>query len=61
LRAGSLVVLVLDHLDRSGRITAYPTNAVAYWGRGVAYKRTNEKAKADEDFAHAKKLGYKGK
>ena len=38
-----------------------PKNAKAYWNRGVAYSETGERAKADEDFARAKKLGYTGK
>ena len=33
--------------------------ADAYYGRGLAYAKKGEKAKADDDFAQAKKLGYK--
>ncbi len=31
----------------------------AYQGRGVAYQRKGEKAKAEKDFDQAKKLGYR--
>jgi Flp pilus assembly protein TadD len=31
----------------------------AYYGRGLAYQRLGEKAKAEQDFEKAKKLGYK--
>ncbi len=35
-----------------------PKLAVAYYNRGVAYERKGDKAKAEEDFARAKELGY---
>ena len=35
--------------------------AGAYYGRGLAYTKKGETAKADEDFVQAKKLGYKAK
>ncbi len=35
--------------------------ATYYYMRGLAYKRKGDNAKAEEDFATAKKLGYKGK
>ncbi len=36
-----------------------PENAEAYWNRALAYNTKDEKAKAGEDFARAKELGYK--
>ena len=30
----------------------------AYFNRGLAYRQKGEKAKAGEDFDHARKLGY---
>jgi Flp pilus assembly protein TadD len=33
--------------------------AVAYYARGVVYQKKGDKAKAEQDFAQAKKLGYK--
>jgi hypothetical protein len=35
--------------------------ADAYYGRASIYEKKGEKAKADEDFATAKKLGYKAR
>ena len=37
-----------------------PNFVVAYWGRGGCYKAKADKAKAEADFAQAKKLGFKG-
>ncbi len=60
----------LDKKDYDAAIPAFaeairldPTNADAYCGRGLAYVKKGEpdKAKAEEDFAQAKKLGYKAK
>jgi Flp pilus assembly protein TadD len=36
-----------------------PKYAKAYYSRGLSYKKKGETAKAEEDFAQAKKLGYK--
>ena len=36
-----------------------PQNAGAYFGRGFAYEKEGDNAKAEEDFAQAKRLGYK--
>lgn len=36
-----------------------PKHAAAYHFRGYAYSQMGEKAKAEADFAQAKKLGYK--
>jgi Tfp pilus assembly protein PilF len=51
--------------DYDAAITAFseairldPKDAKAYYGRAHAYLQKGEKAKADEDFARAKKLGY---
>ena len=38
-----------------------PRFAQAYSGRGSCYRMKGEKVKAEEDFARAKKLGYKPK
>ena len=45
--------------DCTDAIRLKPDYAVAYFGLGVAYKRMGENAKAEEDFAQAKNLGYK--
>jgi Flp pilus assembly protein TadD len=36
-----------------------PKLGSAYYNRGFAYQRKSDKAKAEADFAQAKKLGYK--
>ena len=36
-----------------------PNYAKAYYNRGAAYEKKGDKAKAEADFAQAKKLGYK--
>ena len=38
-----------------------PKNARAYHNRGFAYRKKGDNAKAEADFAQAKKLGYKEK
>jgi hypothetical protein len=38
-----------------------PLSAKRYQNRGVAYEKKGEKAKAEEEFAQAKKLGGKGR
>ena len=38
-----------------------PKDASAYYLRGWAYQQKGDKAKAEEEFAQAKKLGYKAK
>ena len=38
-----------------------PKDAEAYYFRGLAFQKKGQQAKADEDFARAKKLGYKAK
>jgi len=55
-----------DRGDYDGAIVACsevikldPKNAYAFFLRGRAYGRKGETAKAEEDFAQAKKLGYK--
>ena len=45
-------------VDYSEAIRLDPKNAEADYGRGLAHEKKGEKAKADEDFAQAKKLGY---
>jgi Flp pilus assembly protein TadD len=48
-------------LDYSEAIRLNPSYAQAYWGRGSCYRKQGDKAKAEQDFAQAKKLGYKPK
>jgi Flp pilus assembly protein TadD len=45
--------------DYSEAIRLDPQYAKAYSNRGIAYQKNGEKAKAEEDFEQAKKLGYK--
>ena len=45
--------------DYTETIRLDPELAVAYRGRGVAYEKKGDKAKAEADFAQAKKLGYR--
>jgi len=47
--------------DFNEAIRLDPNNAQAYQNRGVAYEKKGEKAKAEEDFAQAKKLGDRSK
>ena len=47
--------------DYSDAVRLKPTNARAYYERGLAYAKTGETAKAEEDFGQAKKLWYKAK
>ena len=47
--------------DFTEAVRVDPKLAEAYLSRGVAYQEKGEQAKADEDFAQAKKLGYKEK
>ena len=47
--------------DYTVAIRLEPKDAQAYQNRGVAYEKKDEKAEAEEDFAQAKKLGYKPK
>ena len=58
--------LLLKKDDFDGAISAYaaairldPKLAEAYYNRGLAYEKKGEQAKAEGDFAQAKKLGYK--
>jgi Flp pilus assembly protein TadD len=46
-------------LDFTEAIRLNPSFGEAYQQRGLAYEKSGEKAKAEEDFAQAKKLGYK--
>jgi Flp pilus assembly protein TadD len=46
-------------LDEAIRLD--PDDANTYQYRGLAYEKKGEKAKAEADFAQAKKLGYKSK
>ena len=46
--------------DYNEAIRLDPKAAGAYYGRGFAHQQKGEQAKADEDFAKAKKLGYTG-
>jgi tetratricopeptide (TPR) repeat protein len=57
-RKGNLDGEIADYTDA---IRLKPDFAGAYYNRGVAYEEKGEKAKADEDFAQAEKLGYKAK
>jgi Tfp pilus assembly protein PilF len=45
--------------DCTEAIRLDPKNAMAYEARAGAYEKEGDKAKAEEDFAQAKKLGYK--
>jgi len=45
----------------SDAIRLNPKNAEAYFWRGLAYEKKDDKAKAAEDFEQAKRLGYKEK
>ena len=45
--------------DFTEAIRLDPKYAKAFFGRASAYERNGEITKADEDFAQAKKLGYK--
>ena len=45
--------------DCTKAILLDPSFAPAYYDRGQAYANKGKKAKADEDLAQAKKLGYK--
>jgi Flp pilus assembly protein TadD len=47
--------------DYTEAIRLYPKSAKPYHARGLVYKRIGETAKAEADFAQAKKLGYKDK
>jgi Flp pilus assembly protein TadD len=47
--------------DYTEAIRLNPQCAEAHYGRGVAYEKKGEKAKAEADFAQAKKLGFEGK
>ena len=47
--------------DCTEAIRLDPKLAIAYYERGLVYQKKGEKAKADKDFAQAKKLGYKEK
>ena len=47
--------------DFTEAIRHKPKFAEAYFARGIAYQGKNEKTKAEADFAHAEKLGYKQK
>ena len=47
--------------DCTEAIRLDPKWAEAYYDRGSAYEKKGDKAKAEADFAQAKKLGYKGK
>jgi len=47
--------------DFNEAIRLDPKDPQAYQNRGIAYEKKGEKAKAEEDFAQAKKLGYKPK
>ena len=47
--------------DFTEAIRLDPKDAQSYQNRGVAYGKKGEKAKAEEDFAQAKKLGDKPK
>jgi Flp pilus assembly protein TadD len=45
--------------DSSASIKLDLDLATVYYARGRAYEKAGDKAKADEDFAQAKKLGHK--
>jgi len=47
--------------DYTEAIRLNPKYATAYYGRGYAYGQKGETAKAEADFAQAKKLGYEEK
>jgi Flp pilus assembly protein TadD len=47
--------------DLTENIRINPNDATAYHLRGFVYERIGERYKAEDDFAQAKKLGYKGK
>ena len=47
--------------DYTAAIRLKPDYANAYYNRGAVYEKKGDKAKAAEDFAQAKKLGYKKK
>ena len=47
--------------DFNAAIRLNPKFAQAYYCRGVAYDEKGEKAKAEEDFVRAEKLGQQGK
>lgn len=49
--------MVIADLNETIRLD--PKDADAYYYRGLAYQKKGDKAKADTDFAQAKKLGYK--
>ena len=48
-------------VDLTNAIGLNPNRAEAYYCRGAAFDKKGEKAKAEEDFARAAKLGFKGK
>ncbi len=45
--------------DYTEAVRLDPKYAEAYYNRGAAYKEGGKTAKAEADFAQAKKLGYK--
>jgi Flp pilus assembly protein TadD len=45
--------------DCTAAIRLDPNGGYAYYGRAQSYEKQGDKAKAEEDFAQAKKLGYK--
>lgn len=47
--------------DFTEAIRLRPRFAVAYQYRGLAHKKLGDNANAEEDFAEAKKLGYKAR
>ena len=47
--------------DYTEAIRLDPNSTDAYFNRGIAYQKKGDKAKAEEDSAQAKKLGYKEK
>ena len=46
--------------DFTDAIRLDPKYAAAYYGRACVYSKKGEKAKAEQDFQQARKLGYKG-
>jgi Flp pilus assembly protein TadD len=45
--------------DCTEAIRLDPKNALAYLGRGNCYNKKGERARAEDDFAQARRLGYK--